>query len=802
MMVRQPKNAAEFEIAPEEAGTATNVDNRFELVMRFHGDREKLLSSKPLPTARGRQFGSVRETDDAVPLVVREYAHRKADLKSHLRSDFTETVYWNPVLVLSDGQDMCNFDLSDSVTSYQVRALGHTLDGRIGEMTTLLRARKPFSVEPKIPIEITNNDKVDLPITVANDTAVPREVHIRLQAKYLDLAGAKAEENLRLEANERKRLIYRLQPTATEADASLHVSGECEPFAADRILRTIKIVPEGFPMTGSASDVLDQVVRHDLRLPATWVPGTMKLQVQAFPSVLADLQTGLEAMLQEPHGCFEQTSSSNYPNLLILDYLRENNLAQPQLTRRAQQLLASGYQRLLSFECMNPAKNRREGYEWFGGTVPPHEALTAYGLLEFRDMSRVFDVDQVMVDRTRNFLMGQRDGKGGFKRNGRGLHQFGHAPDTIVNAYIVWAVTESGKDDDMTTELGTLSEQAKSSKDPYFVALVANSLLNRDKKEECAKLLQNLAAVQDKDGFVGGAETSITGSRGRDLQIETTSLAILAWIKANPPKRMEKFRTNLQAAVKWLGRQRGPIGGFGATQATVLALKALTALSQTTKTQAGELILHVGNQEVVRRKFPAGVQEALTLEVPDPDRYLHPGGNKIRIESIGDNEFPYTLAWSYRTLTPPSDEKCPLGLITRLDKTEANEGETVRLTALVQNKEEREQGMAVAIIGLPAGLTLPEDMKQLKDLARGTDLKSVLPDVISAWEIRGRELILYWRELAPKQKVEVNLDLICRVPGEYQGPASRAYLYYNADTKCWVEPLKVKIIAKEAIEGR
>jgi hypothetical protein len=78
--------------------------------------------------------------------------------------------------------------------------------------------------------------------------------------------------------------------------------------------------------------------------------------------------------------------------------------------------------------------------------------------------------------------MGQRDGKGGFKRNGRGFHQFGHAPDMIVNAYIVWAVTESGKDDDMTTELGTLSEQAKSSKDPYLVALVANSLLNRDKR--------------------------------------------------------------------------------------------------------------------------------------------------------------------------------------------------------------------------------------------------------------------------------------------------------------------------------
>jgi hypothetical protein len=34
------------------------------------------------------------------------------------------------------------------------------------------------------------------------------------------------------------------------------------------------------------------------------------------------------------------------------------------------------------------------------------------------------------------------------------------------------------------------------------------------------------------------------------------------------------------------------------------------------------------------------------------------------------------------------------------------------------------------------------------------------------------------------------------VPGEYRGPASRAYLYYNPDLKHWVEPLKMSIQAK------
>ncbi len=41
------------------------------------------------------------------------------------------------------------------------------------------------------------------------------------------------------------------------------------------------------------------------------------------------------------------------------------------------------------------------------------------------------------------------------------------------------------------------------------------------------------------------------------------------------------------------------------------------------------------------------------------------------------------------------------------------------------------------------------------------------------------------------------IDLVCRVPGEYTAPASRAYLYYNADSKCWIKPLKVTITAGE-----
>src|SRR5205814_7858011 len=81
-----------------------------------------------------------------------------------------------------------------------------------------------------------------------------------------------------------------------------------------------------------------------------------------------------------------------------------------------------------------------------------------------------------------------------------------------------------------------LFEKAKDSSDPYYVALAGISHINQNKPKEGVELLTILGKLQKEDGHVGGAQTSITGSGGRDLVIETTALATLGWLKANRPE--------------------------------------------------------------------------------------------------------------------------------------------------------------------------------------------------------------------------------------------------------------------------
>ena len=57
-------------------------------------------------------------------------------------------------------------------------------------------------------------------------------------------------------------------------------------------------------------------------------------------------------------------------------------------------------------------------------------------------------------------------------------------------------------------------------------------------------------------------------------------------------------------------------------------------------------------------------------------------------------------------------------------------------------------------------------------------------------------MILYWRDIQPNETIEIPLSLTAAIPGEYTGPASRAYLYYTDEFKQWLPGMKVTVTAK------
>ena len=75
-----------------------------------------------------------------------------------------------------------------------------------------------------------------------------------------------------------------------------------------------------------------------------------------------------------------------------------------------------------------------------------------------------------MVQRTADWLLARRDGKGGFQRNARSLDSSGAASPDVTDAFIVWALSESGQGG-LDGEVRHVAEVAGKSDDPYLVAL-------------------------------------------------------------------------------------------------------------------------------------------------------------------------------------------------------------------------------------------------------------------------------------------------------------------------------------------
>jgi hypothetical protein len=81
---------------------------------------------------------------------------------------------------------------------------------------------------------------------------------------------------------------------------------------------------------------------------------------------------------------------------------------------------------------------------------------------------------------------------------------------------------------------------------PLRLAFTGGCQLGRGK--EAAPFVALLAAMQYPDGSVPGSDTSITSSTGAGLLVETTAVAVLAWLHD------ESYGGHTQKAMKWLVR--------------------------------------------------------------------------------------------------------------------------------------------------------------------------------------------------------------------------------------------------------
>ncbi len=684
------------------------------------------------------------------------------------RTDFRKTLYWNPnVQVGRNGRATIEFYASDDVTQFRAIAEGFAVDGGIGRGEAVFFTQLPVQMTVKIPTQVLTGDEVNIPLTVTNNSSESISTKLDIIAPKCFVATTQNVNTLTLNPNESKTAYLTYKVTADSLGKnSFEVYLHSSDGHDDRFTETIKVNPRGFPVKAVFSGEKSGE-SHDFMVQAA-IQGSIKCSVTAHPSTVAEMMSGLESLLHTPGGCFEQTSSSNYPNVMVLDYLHETNTYNQDIEARCKGYLDGGYRILAGYEC------KTGGFHWWGGATG-HETLSAYGLMEFMDMKRVYKVDESIIERAKKFLFSRKDGKGSWLDVGGALHTW-VTNSAVRDAYITWAMTEAGFASELKPEIENVIAVAKKEKDPYVVALAALACANA-KNENADKLMAILLESQVQDGSFTGLKHSVTASSGHAFVMETTSLAALAMMKT------KKGLGKLDAAIGYLKKGKTEFG-YGNTQATVLTLKAILEHTKYSKhpAEAGDMVVYIDGKKRAAAHFLQDTKG--DIEIAGLERYLTDGQHSIevRFENCKD-ALPYEINIAYTTTQPVSQTACKIDVSTKLDKETCKMGETVRLTTVLANKTGEAVPSTMAIIGIPAGLSpQPWQLKEIQE-----------KHIADYYEIFDGYVVLHYASLTPNEKRTINLDLKADIPGYFEAPATAGFLYYTNEFKDWDKPTKIKV---------
>jgi hypothetical protein len=703
-----------------------------------------------------------------------------------VREWFPETLLWQPEVITDDqGRASVPVELADSITTWRLLASAVTADGRLGATQLPLRVFQPFFVDLNLPVALTRGDEVAIPVVLYNYLDKAQTVEITLgDANWFERLG-EATQRLELAAGEVRSTAYRIRAGKVgnyQFEVTAHGSG-----VADAIKRAIEIVPDGRRVEQVFNGTLQKPAAITLNIPEGVIDGSAKAFLKIYPSSFSQLVEGLDAIFRMPFGCFEQTSSTTYPNVLALDYLRRTKKNAPEVEAKARQYIHLGYQRLLSFEVSGG------GFDWFG-RPPANRTLTAYGLMEFEDMAGVHDVDPRLIQRTRQWLLKQRNADGSWSPEGHGMHddltrrgQESDGARLSTTAYIAWAVFGASAreervrlgDQARVTQDYLLSHRPETITDPHVLALVCNALLALDPEgREVQAYLDQLDSLKrtSEDGKrvwweqAASAHTTFYGS-GRAGRVETTALAALALLRAgiNPG--------STRGALTWLVEQKDASGTWRSTQATVLALKVL--LAGTNKPLGGDqerriaITLSQNGQPALKLPpivIPADQDDV--MQQIDLSEHLGIGVHGLTITEPSDTAAGYQVAFRYHVPgAKGQDQPEPLAIEIAYDRTELAVGDLVTATASVVNKMTQTAPMVILDLPIPAGFTIATE-----DLA-----KLVGSGSIAKYQVTPRTAIVYLRGLEPGKPLQLKYRLQAAMPVKVTAPSARVYEYYNAD---------------------
>ncbi len=684
-----------------------------------------------------------------------------------IRNDFRPTLFFGANLSSSTkGNTIFNFFCSDEESSFLIIVEGIAEDGTVFKTTKSFSASPAIAFSAKIPNQLYLTDTLNLQCFIENKTDEIQTPEIFFDDEKLFQLN-KRVQNIKLEPGEKKMVEVQLIATKITSGSEFKYGFALNGNIEER-KQIIQIKPGGFKVGMKYNSDEKEVanMHFDLR---NAIPGTAEVGIFLAGDPVKDALKGIESIVREPYGCFEQVSSSSYPNILVMDYLQQSgkNYDNP-IYNRAYNATLTAFEKLKGYETSTG------GFDLYG-RAPGDVLLTAFGILQFADMKRIANIgDEKMMDRSIKWLLKKVRSDGYYDETEK--YYGGNQQNEVRQAYISYALAK------VTGQLPeaqwkTLETNALKLKDSYILSwyILTAKALNKD----YSIAIDMLQKLQNEDGSFTANFGTIKHSYGISRGVESTSVAIEALHKSS----FQLLR--ISEGLKYILQNRTQYGGFGSTLATVHAIKTILMYTRlnSDNNANGTLELVDQNQKPLGKFAVSSTADAQTY-------YLEPSktsGKDLNISScltgFQDNR-PAIYFASWNTKLPPSNKSAMLTLSSKLQKPSMQLGETQLLKITLQNKNEGQILDPMLIIPIPAGLNI--DPHQLNKL--------IEDNRIGYYERTDNAIFLYLRKIDAKEKLEFALSVKAEYVGTFTSDAAQAYPYYGQEFTYWTAGIDIQIL--------
>ncbi len=736
------------------------------------------LKMKELPI-NGRNFMQIAALD-AGP------KEQPPDANVHVRSYFPETLYINPEIITDrNGAAEISVPLADNITTWRMSMIASKQNGTLGTATSSVKVFQDFFVDLDLPVVLTQGDQVSLPVAVYNYTDAKGDVSLKLKDDdWYSFEDDNGEKSVAVDAQHVGGSQFTLQAKRIgkfKLTLSAQMSGSTK--RADIVVREIEVVPNGREQNTVFNGQLESAVSHDVEFPRSAIEDASKIFVRLYPGPMSQIMEGMDSILRMPNGCFEQTSSSTYPNVLALDYMKRTKKLTPEVHAKAEGFIGNGYQRLLTFEVQSG------GFSWFG-QAPANKILTSYGLMEFYDMAKVHDVDPRVIQRTQQWLASQQQADGSWRADSEFINEGAtnrYNQDVLrITAYIAWALGNTGYQGPAVQKAsGYIQKHLSEKTDAYTLAVLANFALDsaqdRGFTEELMQMLLDARTEKDEQVWWSAEETGVYAT-GTSANVETTGLAAQALLKWG------KAAATTRKALTYLTSKKDATGAWGSTQATIMALRALLLASEKgTADLRGTVEIAVNGKAV----------EKLVL-TPENNDLLHQfvfkeidagGKNTVEIRYDGKGTLGYQIAGQYFIPWDEAGGKEPLSISVSYDRTKLAQDDLATATATIRNNLTKTANMVMVDLGIPPGFDLlSEDLQEYQE--KSAKMKAGRLEKFSQ---TATQAILYFNALAPGETVQLKFRLRAKYPIRARTFQSRVYEYYDPDVKSVARPVALEV---------